>query len=178
MKVFVIGLTAIVAFLVALAGIAGIWGMTLPKRHLAISTAVYRVPPDSVWAAITDWPGSAAWRSDVKRVERLPDHDGHEVWDQVGDEGHWPLEILEQVPPALLVAVVADSSQGFGGTWTYTIEPEGTGSRVTISENGFVDPPIFRFLARFVFGLHSTQQAYLRGLGTRFGETVTPERVR
>lgn len=177
MKLFVLVLSGFVVFLVALIGIVGIWGLTIPRRHTATSTAVYRVPPDSIWAALDDWAASPAWRTDVKRVVRLPDRNGHEVWDQIADEGNWPLEIVEKVPPARLVAVVADSSQGFGGTWTYTIAPEGAGARVTIREDGFVENPIFRFLARHAFGLYATQQGYLRALGRRFGETVTPERV-
>jgi uncharacterized protein YndB with AHSA1/START domain len=178
MRLFALVVVGIVVFLVALIGIVGIWGATLPRRHVAVSSAAYRVPPDSVWAAIDDWAGSSRWRTDVRAVVRLPDRNGHEVWEQVSDEGRWPLEIVDKVPPSRLVAVVADSSQGFGGTWTYAIAAEGAGSRLTITEDGFVDNPIFRFLARFVFGTHTTQQAYLRALGTRFGEQVAPRKER
>jgi hypothetical protein len=96
------------------------------------------------------------------------------VWNQVSRQGSWPLEIVEQTPPTRLVAVVADSSQGFGGRWTYTLAPEGAGTRVTIAEDGFVDPPMFRFVARYMIGLTRTLDTYLKGLGRHFGETVTP----
>ena len=36
---------------------------------------------------------------------------------------------------------------------------------------------LFRFLSRFVFGHHATFAGYVRALGRRFGEEVTPERL-
>jgi hypothetical protein len=53
----------------------------------------------------------------------------------------------------------------------------GTGTCVTLSEEGFVDPPLFRFLARYVFGLHTAQRATLRDLARRFGQKADPTRV-
>lgn len=48
------------------------------------------------------------------------------------------------------------------------------GALVTVTERGFVRNPIFRFLARFVFGYSSTLDAYLKALGKKFGEDVSP----
>jgi uncharacterized protein YndB with AHSA1/START domain len=149
-------------------------GVTLPRRHHVTRTALYAQPPDTVWAVIADMERSPSWRTEITRVERLPDRDGHPVWNQVSRQGSWPLEIVEATPPTRLVAVVADSSQGFGGRWTYTLTPEGTGTRVTIAEDGFVDPPMFRFIARYLIGLTRTLDTYLEGLGRHFGEAVTP----
>ena len=64
--------------------------------------------------------------------------------------------------------------QGFGGTWTFAIEPTGQGSRVSITEAGFIDNLLFRFLAHRFMDLRASQQTYLRDLGHRFGENVTP----
>ncbi len=65
----------------------------------------------------------------------------------------------------------------FGGTWTFDIEPAGTGTQLTITEDGIVRNPIFRFVSRFVFGHYKTQETYLRDLAKKFGETVTAERL-
>jgi hypothetical protein len=81
-------------------------------------------------------------------------------------------EQQESIPERRFVARIADTDQGFGGTWTYDIEPATNGSRVTITERGFVTNPLFRFMSRFVFGYHGTQEAYLRALGKRFGGPV------
>jgi len=61
-------------------------------------------------------------------------------------------EIVESQPPTLLKRAIADKSLPFGGTWTWNIQPAGEGSSVTITENGEVYNPIFRFVSRFVIG--------------------------
>ena len=49
----------------------------------------------------------------------------------------------------------------------------GDGTRLTITERGEVYNPIFRFLSRFVFAQTATMESFLRGLGGKFGETVS-----
>jgi uncharacterized protein YndB with AHSA1/START domain len=176
-KQFVRTLTFFVAAIVVLVGIAGIAGWATPRRHHTRVGVSLKASPDSVWAVLADMQGSPAWRRDVTGVKRLPDRDGHPVWEQQSKDGAWALVLTTIEPPAKLVATVADTTQGFGGTWTYTVAPEGPGTRVTLAEDGFVDPPMFRFLAHYVFGLDTPQRAYLRDLGKRFGEKVEPKRA-
>jgi uncharacterized protein YndB with AHSA1/START domain len=167
-------LTFVTALLVAMFGVVGIIGFTLPRHHHAASRAFYRTSRDSVWAVIADMQHSPAWRTDVTGVEKLADHDGHAVWKQLANQGPWALELTEVTPPSRLVATVADSSQGYGGAWTYTLADSAGGTVVTLAEDGFVDNPMFRFLARFVFGMNTGQQVYLRDLARRLGQTATP----
>ena len=49
---------------------------------------------------------------------------------------------------------------------------------MTITESGVIHNPLFRFLARFLFGYTGTADAYLRALGAKHGESVTPGVVR
>ncbi len=83
-------------------------------------------------------------------------------------------ELVE--PPRRFRARIDDEDQPFGGSWTWEVVPAGDGGTVTITERGEVYNPVFRFLSRYVFGHHGTQEAYLRDLGRRYGET--PELVR
>jgi hypothetical protein len=46
------------------------------------------------------------------------------------------------------------------------------GTRVTITERGFVTNPIYRVMSRFVFGYHGAQEDFLRALGRWFGQDV------
>ena len=163
--------------LVLLIAVVGIGGALLPRTHHVSRSVVYAQPPDSVWAVIVDMEHSPAWRSDITGVKRLPDRDGHPVWLQIAKEGNWPLEITVEQAPSLLVAVVADSSAGFGGAWSYQIVSEGAGTRLTITEDGFVANPFFRFISRYFFGLTSSLDAYLTALGRHFHETVHPVTV-
>ena len=47
-----------------------------------------------------------------------------------------------------------------------------TTRRVTLTEAGEIYNPIFRFMARFVFGYSGTIEAYLKALHAKFGETA------
>ena len=82
-------------------------------------------------------------------------------------------ERINAEQPTRLVTRIADETLPFGGTWTWTLSPDPGGTRVTITERGYVTNPIFRFMSRFVFGHHATQSDFLRALGRRFGHDVT-----
>lgn len=75
--------------------------------------------------------------------------------------------IVEQAPPRRLVTRVADPELPYGGTWTFELEPDGSGTRLTITERGQIHNPIFRVIARFVFGYAATMETYLDALEPR-----------
>jgi uncharacterized protein YndB with AHSA1/START domain len=169
-------LLVVLAAVAAVVALVALTGMLLPRAHTARSHATISATPDSVWSAITDVEAFPSWRGDVSRVELLSPTNGRKTWRESGKHGTITFEELEALPPHRLVGRIADPSLPFGGSWTYEIVPDRTGSRVTITEEGVVHNPIFRFMSRFVFGHHATQEAYLRALGRRFGQDVTPVR--
>ncbi|MFW6201344.1 MAG: SRPBCC family protein [Gemmatimonadota bacterium] len=157
-----------------------VWGVgaLLPEEHVASTRAVYGQPPDSLYAAITDVGAHPSWRSDVEDVEILSDDPLR--WREAGEHGAIAFLAETVAPPSRFVARIDDPGQPFGGRWSWRIEPaddDGGGSVVTITEEGEIYSPLFRFFARFVFGYHGTQEAYLRALGERFGEETAVERV-
>ena len=78
-----------------------------------------------------------------------------------------PLYFERLERPSLLVARIADPSLPFGGTWTYRIVPAAAGSQVTITEDGEVYNPFFRFMSRFVFGHAATIEEFVKNLEAR-----------
>ena len=64
----------------------------------------------------------------------------------------------------------------FGGTWTYALEPAGAGTRITVTEEGYVSNPLFRVMMK-AMGVHRTADGYLRALGSKLGERVEPSHV-
>lgn len=153
-------------------------GMLLPRKHLATSWIELGKPPAEVWPVIRDLGQVPAFWSDIKSSVRMPDRDGHEAWSQTMKNGFaLPLEIDEDRPPNRLVTRIAiEGKAPFGGSWIYEITASGTGSRVSVTEDGWVDNPFFRVVSR-VMGYHTTLDSYLRALGKRFGETVQPGHV-
>jgi uncharacterized protein YndB with AHSA1/START domain len=158
------------AVIVAIAVVVVVVGALLPRDHSASRTLRVQRTPADVWALITDVGAFTTWRPDVKRVERLPDVNGRAAW--VEDAGGMtiPLETIESHPPERLVLRIADPKLPFGGTWTYTVKAAPDGSTLTITEDGFVTNPIFRFMSRFVFGHYQTIDTYLRNVAKKFNE--------
>lgn len=170
----------ILGAIIAIVGLVAIIGALLPRNHVASSTITLRRPADSVWAVVRDLAGAPSWWADVKKSVRLPDQDGRERWQQtMGNGFDVPLEVMESRPPSRLVTRIASPPGAvFGGTWTYEIAAAAGASRITVTEDGWVANPIFRFMSHVVFGVHGTQDGYLKALGKRFGEAVEPQHVR
>ena len=150
-------------------------GYMLPKSHVASASARFAAPPDSIWTSLTDVPAFPRWRPGLARVELLPDENGQPGWREHGKHDAVTYRVVESVPPRRLVTRIADQNLPYGGTWTYDLSPDGSGTRLTITENGDVYNPIFRFVSRFIMGHTATMEGILRALGTRHGETVAPE---
>lgn len=165
----------IILVLILLVGGVLATGAMLPQSHTASVRAEYGAAPADVFAAIADVESSPAWRDDIDSVtvlEREPLR-----WRESGKFGNLTFvrEALE--PDRRIVARIADTSEGFGGTWTYLVEPAATGSTLTITEDGEVYNALFRFMSRFVFGHYSTLETYVTSLGQHFGENITPVRL-
>jgi len=149
-------------------------GLMLPRDHVATRTARYKASPDSIWAALVDVKDYPKWHGDTRAVEELPSVDGKRSWRESSRQGSITYVAEGERPPSLFVTRIANTDLPFGGTWTHELSPDGSGTRVTITERGWVSNPIFRFVSRFVIGQTATMDSYLRALGKRFGEEVTP----
>jgi uncharacterized protein YndB with AHSA1/START domain len=162
--------------LVALGALVALIGARLPRGHMAASAVTLGQPPESVWKVIRDLGGVTGWWPEMAQVERLPDKDGREMWRQRMKNGFdMPLVVVEDHPPSRLVTRLdVPPNAPFGGTWTYDVAPAAGGTRVRITENGEINNVFFRFMSRFIFGYHGSQDGYLRRLGEKFGEAVTP----
>lgn len=150
-------------------------GMTLPRDHVAGVSIVLRQPAESVWTVVRDFGAVPQWWPAVRSTERVTAPDGRERWRQISGSGAMTILIEEEAAPHRLVSHI-ESPPGapFGGAWIYEIAPEGDGSRVTVTERGWVANPLFRFLSRFVFGHYRTLESYARALGRKFNQEVTP----
>src|SRR5690349_1499187 len=160
--------------LIALIVIVMVVGWFLPKTHVASRSVVYHDPPAVVFDAISDVGAGAAWRPGVTRVEMLPPVDGRVRFREVGRSGGILMEVDRMTRPTMMVTRIADPSQPFGGTWTFDLAPADQGTRLTITERGEVYNVIFRAVGRFVIGHTASIDAYLKALGNKFGEAVTP----
>ena len=159
----------IVSGIVVIAALIVVIGWRLPKEHSASRTTRVNMPPDALYALLVDIDHYRSWRSDVTRLERLPDRDGHPAWVEATGNARIAMYFERMERPSLLVGRIADPTLPFGGTWTYRIAPWGAGSELTIMEDGVVYNPVFRFMSRFVFGYYGTMDAFIANLHQRAG---------
>ena len=122
--------------LVALGVVLYVAGLFIPVSHVASSSVRLRQPVDSIWRTVRALEESASWWPAISAMERLPDKDGREVWLQRQTTGDLAMEVMESTEPVRLVMRIADDRLPFGGTWTYEIQEEAGGSRITITEDG------------------------------------------
>jgi hypothetical protein len=162
-KRFLKALGIALAALLALFALAWGIGTRVPLAHSASVTVEIARPPEAVWRLVRDIEGSAGWRPNVEKVERLPDRDGRPVFREWTDFGPLDYALEADEPPRRMVTRVLDHPD-FGGTWTWTIEPHAAGSTLTIREDGEIQSPLFRFLARYVLGYDSTLRSYASAL--------------
>ena len=162
-------LIAVGVLIVVVAAVAVI-GAMLPKNHLASRTSHFRQPPQAIWDVIT---GPPDWRPDIRSSEKLGPRDGHRAWKEIDKNGQAIVyESVEETPPRRLVTRIADPKLPFGGMWTHEIVQDSSGCQLTITEAGEIYNPIFRFMARFVFGHNGTIDTYLKALHAKFGEAA------
>ncbi len=151
----------VICLVLAVVGLIALLGAQLPVQHVATRTVEFQQPPQQVWDVIA---GPPTWRPEVARYE-VVSPDPHRKWIEYGRHGEkMTYEIVESDPPRKLVTRIADPHLPFGGTWTYEIAPLPTGSSLTITENGEIYNPVFRFIARYVQGYTATIDNYLKAL--------------
>jgi hypothetical protein len=142
-------------------------GVLLPQKHKVSRTVSLHQPAETVWALIS---GPPTWRPDVTNYQELPPHDGHRTWSETDKHGQTiPYEAIEATPPRHMVTRITDAKLPFGGTWTYDIVPSGNACTLTITEDGEVYNPLFRFVSRFIIGQTATLDGYLKALNAKLG---------
>ncbi len=166
----VIGLMAAPLVLALLVVLAGVF---LPREHRVSRVLHLKASPEQVWSVVTDHAKDPSWRPGLAETVRLADRDGHPVWEDRGSRGQRIAYMtLESVPLRRLVRQTVDQAR-FGGTWTYELAPEGPGTRLQITEEGWVGVP-FRILAKVVIGEAAILELYQSDLARHFGETAKP----
>ena len=131
-------LLKVAAALGAFIAVLALVGYSLPVAHVASRSADFNATPEQLFALISDLRNYGSW------------------WPE-GTETR--VAVVESVPPSRFVTKIDEPDAPFGGTWTMEIVPIPTGSRLTITERGEIYNPIFRALARFVFGYESTMES-------------------
>ena len=167
----VVGLLA-APLVLALLGVTA--GLFLPREHQVTRVLHLKAAPEVVWGLIGDPAKDPTWRPELEACVRRPDRGGRPVWEDRFRNGQRIAYLTETAePPVRLVRTIVDQER-FGGTWTYALQAEGTGTRLRITETGWVGVP-FRLLAKAVIGHATTLELYQRALARHLGEAAEPQ---
>ncbi len=165
-------LVLVLALFAALVIAIFIIGAMLPVDHVASVSVVIHQPPEAVWRMINEHAKEPKWRRNLKAIQRLPDRNGHEVWEETDmHDNKLAFETLEALEPKRLVRqIVTDEKAPFSGRWEIELKPVAGGTNVQITERGEVHNAFFRFVSRFIMGHTATINEYLKNLAGAFGE--------
>jgi hypothetical protein len=168
MKKWLLGIAGVVVGLVLLVVIVG---ALTPVEHHVSRTLVTKQSPQAIWDAINDHVNEPKWRDDIAGVNSVGDRNGKPVWQENYKDGNTlQLATTESTPPTRMVREIAEEGP-FSGRWEIDIVPTGEGTKVTITENGKIPNPIFRFISKYVIGQTTQMERYLTNLAKKFGET-------
>lgn len=135
-------------------------GSTLPQEHTAITTQTFSSSREEVWTVLADFNRWPSWRSNLKEIR-----DGSNSFSEVStDDEIIEYRIDDFTPPERLITRIITPDLPFGGSWTYELTPMEGGCSLTITENGEVYNPMFRFLSKYAFGHTATMDQYLQDL--------------
>lgn len=161
----------ILAGLVALVAIVAAIGAMLPKEHTASGNQRFRPKPAQLFAVVSDFAKYPEWRTGVTRVDVEGTVGQGALIREHGPNGIIPYRIEVFDAPSKIVMRIADPELEFGGTWTFEVFQNDSGSELVITENGEVYNPIFRFVSKFFFSQTETIETYLGDLKKKLGES-------
>jgi uncharacterized protein YndB with AHSA1/START domain len=162
----------IVGTLAGLCLIVIIVGALRPADHTARVAVTIDKPRADVWAVIADAEHMPSWFTEAKSVERIADIDGKPTYHE--QYGGWTATVVirESVEGQRLVREIQPGG-GFSGSWTMELADAGAGTRLTITERGHVNNPLFRGMMVFVSDTRTMRQ-YADALARKLGTTAVP----
>lgn len=158
--------------LVALALLVAVVGLLRPRSHVATRSFRLGKPPADVWPVVSDFARVPEWFGEVTKVERIADHGGKPAYRETfGGRFTATIVVTEWVEQRKIVREILPSGP-FYGSWTLEMAPDGAGTRLTITERGTVENPLFRGMMVFHDNTKTMTQ-YATSLGRRLGAEVS-----
>lgn len=164
-----------IILLVLVLAVAGVYvdGARLPYNHTVSVTGVVPAPQDRVFAIITNVAKGSDWRPAVKSVTLLEQDKGRDHWVEHLDYGQYMTFLATRTePPVRRDVLLDDPKASYGGTWTYELAPgpDPATTTLTITETGFIKPPLYRFIMTRVMGPTRNLDQYMKDIKAAAGK--------
>ncbi|MEW6321645.1 MAG: SRPBCC family protein [Acidobacteriota bacterium] len=173
-----IGLLIALAVIAALIAAVALAGSLLPSEHTAQASIDLTSSAERVWATVSDFAATTRWRADVRAVEMTSAADGTVRFVESTRQGSTTFEVVSRQAPHRQVVRIVDEGLPYGGTWTWDLRPVGGGTRLVVTEEGFIRNPVFRIIGRLFMRPSASIEEYLRELAGGLGESSKPVTTR
>ena len=148
-------------------------GARMPSTHSISVSGVVQAPQEKVFALITNVKNGDNWRPEVKSVTTLDPEQGRDHWvEHLAYHQYMTFLAVETVAPTLRRVKLDDPKAKYGGTWTYELSPGPTAASTTvkITEDGYINPPVYRFMMARVMGPTKNLDTYMKDLQAAAGK--------
>jgi len=160
-------------FIVLVVGVVWFMGYRLPKAHTASREREYAYPVEKVYGWISTPAAYPKWRSGVQKVEILPDSEKLQRFKEIGLHDEVSYVVEENVPNKHYVTRITTQDLGYGGAWTFDLERTAKGTLLTITEDGEVYSPFFRFVSHYIMKPTGTIDKYMADLDKKLAAPET-----
>ena len=138
-------------------------GSFLPREHGIRRSRELAYSPGVIWALIASPHELPRWRRGIVSVTQLPNREGKPMYREDADYGkiNYVIELVEE-PKRFRTRVV--DNPAFGGTRMLELEPMPGGCRITITDQGWIENPMTRFLTHHIYGYDLSLEGYFEDL--------------
>lgn len=155
----------LLTILVGLVLLAGLFfylvGLAQPERHRASISFTLPKPRPVVWAALNNYAAMPSWWPAIRAVRLETRADGEVItWNTDRHGKQIGFRTAEERAPARLVREIVGDDLPFGGTWTYELTEQNGTTQLTLVEDGFIKPPFFRGIAKFLLKPDATMRDF------------------
>jgi hypothetical protein len=166
----------IMALLVSAVCAIFVGGLATPRAHVASRAIVLTAAPETVWQLVRDVKNYPDWRDDVYSVHIDSGSVDEMRWTELGSGSLSYVAVTDEAPTRF-AARIADQDLSYSSEWRYVLSPEGTGTRLVISDHGEVGNPMFRFFRTHFIGFTGNIDKYLSNLAVQLREHAKPQPV-
>jgi uncharacterized protein YndB with AHSA1/START domain len=121
-------------------GVLLLGGLALPSVRTTRGTVTLPRSRETIWSILIDLDGMPRWRSDLTRIERLPDLAGRRTWKETGPGGERIVQMVIADAPRRLVMRNAETTGPDERSIELEEVPSGTGTLVRVTERRPVAP--------------------------------------
>lgn len=137
-----------VATLAGLLALGFVVGLTRPQEVHAKAGVEINRPPQEVWDTLTNMENLPKWSTEVKEVVKLSENPRR--YRVSGAGGSSEAEFISLEPPKRFVSKMEMPSMGFSGVWDISVEPAGSGAKVTSDAKLRMGNPLLRTMSMFM----------------------------